>query len=186
VVKFRHLQRDQHARRRRPMRLCDYVHSDSAHVIRNGDYFVSCVSRVSHFGDSTRMSEYGSPPICSACGIAFTRLKNLNDHFRSVSSEAKHDEFYSQEGNATRLKELHGIDWAEMSQQDLIVRSRSRRQSTTRGRSVTRRRSPSSEGDDVSPDNRRRKLDTTTDEGKSPPWSCRISPLVVTSASRKR
>jgi len=49
-----------------------------------------------------------------------------------------------------------------------------------------RYRRPSNEGDDVSADNSRRKLDTTTDVEKSPTLSLRFSPLVVKSASRKR
>jgi len=65
--------------------------------------------------------------------IVITRLKNLRDHFRLASLEEKHDKFYSQEDNAARLRELYGIDWAEMSHQDLVVRSKSRRQPTTRG-----------------------------------------------------
>ena len=132
------------------------------------------------------MSKDGPPPTCAACGIAFSRPRNLKDHLRLASLEERHDKFYSLECHAKRLKEVHDIDWAEICQQDLVLRSKSHRQPASRGRSATRsHRSPSDE-DDVPLADRREKLSATAAKMKRSPRPGRISPLVVASTSSQQ
>jgi hypothetical protein len=178
--------------RRRPRRLRDYVSCvnnlicDSKNVLPHCNYIVSCALKGPQFDEIGEMSKDGPPPICAACGIAFARLRNLKDHLRLASLEARHDDYYSQGTNATRLMDLHGIEWTEISQQDLVRRSKAHRQPASRGRSATRRhRSPSDE-DDVPLADRRRKIDAAAISKESPSRSCRISPLVAVSTSRQQ
>ena len=77
--------------------------------------------------------ERGPPPICSACGVVFTRRKSLIEHLQRLSLERLHDSYFSQPMNLERLEANYDIKWSEILKLQLVTYVNKRRSYIPRG-----------------------------------------------------